>query len=220
LFTFKNIFQSKYKQLIRIFFNMSNYPIILVDSPCTIIIALSDTELGKIALPSNMQFTNMAGEPVSSPLKSPTVADEIETLSYANTINDLMPKFIRKQEWQTEDGKTHDMLVMERLEILPIHHFDLPTRTAMIQVFETKIAELHDKGFVHGDIVRPTMFFNRNDREWMFQNIVQTPTELRLIDSGFAMIMTSKNIKPFVHLMFRERDEIEFFKEYYLENKV
>jgi hypothetical protein len=50
----------------------------------------------------------------------------------------------------------------------------------------------------------------------MFQNIVQTESGLRLIDAGFAKMRTKENIEDFVGILFRERDEIEYFSAYYL----
>ena len=62
----------------------------------------------------------------------------MQALQYANTINDLLPQYIRKDKWEMQDGKMYDMIVMERLYILPIHHFDLEIRKTMMVVFEEK----------------------------------------------------------------------------------
>lgn len=108
------------------------------------------------------------------------------------------------------------MLVMERLYPLPIHHFDLSVRTGMVADFEVKFEALHDGHFVHGDLVRPTNPFNRGDLAWMFSNVVQTEGSLRLIDAGFSAILQKNNVKEFVHTLFRERNEIKYFRSYYL----
>ena len=76
--------------------------------------------------------------------EKPSIDKEITALKFANTINDLIPKFIKKQTWQDEDDKEYDMMVMERLYVLPIHHFDMETRTTMVETFENKMKELHD----------------------------------------------------------------------------
>lgn len=199
---------------------MSN---ILEQSSMSIIIALSDTEVGKIILPNTVIWTDVVtGEKVNfiNQYDAPSLERETAALVYVNTINELLPQFIRKDEWTAGDGKIHDMIVMERLYILPIHHFDLEIRQHMIEDFEAKMKELHDNDFVHGDFCRPTSFYTRNNLEWMFKNIVQTDKGSRLLDTGFSRyLIRDKNIKNFVHILFDERNEIEYFKKYYLDNK-
>jgi hypothetical protein len=183
----------------------------------SIVVALSDTEVGKVVLKNPVQLVSVkTGIPLE--IEQPTLAKESEMLKYANAINDLMPQFIRQQAWIDEtDGKEHQMMVMERLHTLPIHHFDLAIRTEMFAIFETKMKELHDNLFVHGDFERPTMFHNRNDKAWMFGNIVQTETALRLIDTGFSQIYRKANGREFFHIKNREQEEVTDFGEYYLE---
>jgi hypothetical protein len=192
---------------------------ILKNTGNSIIVALSDTTVGKVVLPNPLTFVDVAtGKPVKLG-KDPTLEDEMATLIYANTINDLLPQFIKKQTWEEEKeegNKIHDMMVMERLYSLPIHHFDLETRKIMFEDFETKIKELHDNNFVHGDFLRPTNYFTRNNKAWMFANVIQTETRLRLIDTGFSKIMNKDNIREFCQILIQERDEIDYFKTYYL----
>ncbi len=190
----------------------------LESSSTSILIALSETEVGKVILPNNLVFVEVhTGKTVDFLNDPPKFEKEMAALRYANAINDLMPKFIRKQLWQTEGGEALDMLVMERLYPLPIHHFDCQVRKEMIGQFEEKLEELHKNLFVHGDLMRPTNFFNRGDKEWMFRNIVQTESGLRLIDAGFGTIANKGNISLFASILIRERDEIKCFREYYLE---
>ena len=190
---------------------------ILEQSTNSIIIELSDTEIGKVLLPSTLEWVDViTGKTITDLFgKKPTLDDEITALQYANHINDLMPKFIKKQTWQAENGKDYDMIVMERLYLLPYHHYDLPTREAMFADFENKMIELHDNHFVHADLMRPTNYYTRDDFDWMFKNIVQTKNGLRLIDAGFSTICKKDNIKLFVDVLFRERKEIGYFKKYY-----
>lgn len=196
---------------------MSQNPQILEQSTHTIIVALSDTEIGKVILPNTFQFINVStGKPVDFLGDSPTVESERVALQYANGINDLMPKFIRKQTWQAEDGKDYDMMVIERLYPLPFNHFDVPTRTVMMAHFERNLKELHDNHFVHGDLMRPTNFFTRDNKDWMFKNIIQTQSGLRLIDAGFGTICEKGNIELFVSILIRERKEMTYLKEFYL----
>ena len=194
---------------------------IIEENQNAIVIALSDTEVGKVILPNNLVWVNAkTGKPVDlfGKEEEPSFEKEIQALQYANTINNLFPTFIRNDEWQTEDGKTHNMIVMERLYILPAHHFDLETRKLMMSDFEVKIKELHDKFFVHGDFCRPTNYFTRGNFEWMFKNIVQTEKGLRLIDTGFSKYLpTEKNTRMLVSCLLEERQDIKLFRHYYLE---
>ena len=199
-------------------------PTILEQNNCSIIIALSETELGKVTLPiPEIVWKNLAGEIVDIGYQGaePTFEREVEALQKANTINALFPKFIRTDTWQTDDGKTHKMLVMERLYALPTHHFDLETRKMMMHDFETKMKELHDKYFVHGDFCRPTNYYTRNNYEWMFKNILQTEQGLRLIDTGFSKYLSrDKNIETLVRCRMEEQEDMKLFRAYYFEEWV
>lgn len=73
----------------------------------------------------------------------------------------------------------------------------------------------HEAAALHGDLMRPTRFFNRDDKPWIFKNIVQTATGLRLIDAGFGKIGNTENLKMVVSIMFREREELKCFEGYY-----
>jgi hypothetical protein len=196
---------------------MVTYPTLLEASIMSHIIALSDTEVGKVVLPNPYQWVDVAtGKPVQWG-EPPTVEHEIRLLQYANRINELMPKFIRQETWTLENGETYPMMVMERLYPLPIHHFPLNLRQAMFRVFELEMKQLHLHNFVHGDFMRPTNYHSRNNLEWIFKNIVQTNDKLRLIDTGFSLRYSEKDRKPFVHTLLREEQEIPVFKKYYLE---
>lgn len=137
-------------------------------------------------------------------------------MKFANAINDVLPQFIRQQTWQTEDGVDHEMMVMERLYPLPFNHFDVPTRTVMIDQLEQKLRELHDNNYVHGDLLRPTNYFTRGDKDWMLKNVVQTENGLRLIDAGFGRIYDKKNSKEFAGSLVQERYEFADLKTLYL----
>ncbi len=194
---------------------MVTYPI-LEKSIFSLIIALSEEEVGKVILPNPYQWVDAAtGEPVQFG-KSPTLEDEIRLLQAANEINDLMPKFIRQQTWMLENGETYPMMVMERLYPLPIHHYPLKLRQAMFRVFELKIKQLHLHKFVHGDFMRPTNYHTRNNLEWIFKNVVQTEDRLRLIDTGFSLRYSKTDHEIFLHTLLREEQEIPVFKKYYL----
>jgi tRNA A-37 threonylcarbamoyl transferase component Bud32 len=86
----------------------------------------------------------------------------------------------------------------------------------MLKRFEQQIEELHQNNFVHGDFQRPTTVFNRGDQKWMYKNIVQTEQGLRLLDAGFGTKLDKDNIKLFVSILIRERDEVKYFRSYYI----
>jgi len=194
-----------------------SYPQVIEHSSASLVIAISDAEVGKIQLPIRLVFVEeQTGKPLDLQDDGPTIQKEMVSLIQANLINDLMPKFIRLQPWEMEDGTTYDMLVMERLYPLPIHHFERAVRQEMLAQFEQKMEALHNNNYVHGDIQRPTTVFNRGDQKWMFKNIVQTEQGLRLLDAGFGTQLSKENIKLFVSMLIRERDELEAFRLYYL----
>ena len=197
---------------------MSNNIEIIERHRHTIVLALSETEIGKVVIPNTLRLVGMeTGEVLDLGADVPDLDEQIRLLQYANSVNDLMPKFIRKDSWTDEaDGKTHDMIVMERLYPLPIHHFDLATRALMLATFEQKLKELHSSNFIHGDFMRPTYFGNRGDDVWIFGNILQTEQGLRLIDTGFSRTYAPKREREFFHILIRERHEIPEFAEYYL----
>jgi hypothetical protein len=190
---------------------------ILEHSSASLVVALSETEIGKILLPSPVVWVEAhTGKVVNFPGEMPTLESEVSALRFANAINDLLPKYIRTQPWQDEEGRDYTMLVMERLYPLPHHHFGLRVRRKMMERLEVQLKELHDGKFIHGDLVRPTNYFTRGDTDWMFRNIVQTETGLRLIDAGFGKIRNMENLRSWVHGMFREQEELAAFKNYYL----
>ncbi len=197
---------------------MQQYPHVLEETANSLIIALSDTEIGKVILPPKFTWVNSeTGEPMGNLFgEPPTLKKEIKSLKVANTINDLLPQFIRQQKWQTEDGVDHDMMVMERLYPLPFNHFDVPTRIIMIDELEQKLKELHKNNYVHGDLLRPTNYFTRGDKDWMLKNVLQTENGLRLIDTGFARMYDKKTAKEFVGCLVQERYEFADVKALYL----
>ncbi|MEM6318351.1 MAG: hypothetical protein AAF960_11820 [Bacteroidota bacterium] len=192
---------------------------ILHRTPATIIVALSDTTVGKVILPNPLVWVNVQTGERADFLNEEATSVEREALllQYANAVNDLFPQYIGQQDWLDEPTNTaYPMLVMERLFPLPIHHFELSVRQQMFQTFKAQFQALHDHSFVHGDFMRPTSPLNRGDREWMFANIVQTATGLRMVDVGSARIYRKGDAELFVRILLRERSEIDFFGAYYL----
>ncbi|MBL7785642.1 MAG: hypothetical protein JNM36_07040 [Chitinophagales bacterium] len=197
----------------------TTYPHIIYESRLTLIIALSDAELGKVMFSNPIRWVDSDNNPVDLGLEQPTAQKEAKMLRYANEINDLMPRFIEMRQWTTPNGEVHDMVVMERLEVLPIHHFDKSTRLQMLKVFNEKLEEQRNSFFLHNDIKRPTMYFNRGDKEWMYSNVIQTPSQLRLIDAGFARVYPYNDLSDFRMSLRRNLLESMDFGDYYMEEE-
>jgi serine/threonine protein kinase len=172
------------------------------------VIALSDTEVGKIVYSDAFTFINKAtGEPAMQDVFKKNIDDEIERLKFANSINDLLVKFIRKESFEGQG-----MMVMERLYRLPYDHFTKKIRKEMVFEFLSKLKQLHSKRFFHGDIVCPLIPI-----EERYDNIVLTKTGLRLIDTGFSRIVKSQEDLPeFVHGYTSDLAEFEEFTDYLL----
>ena len=186
---------------------MENTLEILVQTSHSAIFILSDTEVGKVPIPPNWVWTNQKGEVVNDPFgPSPTVDTQIHSMQYANSVNDLMVKFVRKDTYQ---GK--EMLVMERLYPIPVDSLTKAELAERVLDFEIKMKELHEARFVHGDIRRP-----RWRAPECFDNIVLTKDGFRLIDTDFSIVMNRDNIEQFVYKKFDEKDELKSFSYYFL----
>jgi tRNA A-37 threonylcarbamoyl transferase component Bud32 len=177
---------------------------ILERTPHTIIYIISDIEIGKVH--SNQYiWTDMQGNKVDFPFADRNTIDEqINAIQFANKINDLVVKFIRK-----DDLNGNEMLVMERLYPISVNSLTKLEREKFIEDFEMKIAELHKSGFVHGDIRRPRLPIPE-----CFDNIVLTKEGFRLIDTDFSVTLNRENVKLFVYKQMDEEAEIKSFKVY------
>lgn len=193
---------------------------ILFRSFTSLIIEVSPTLVGKVILPNPTRLVSMStGEEVNFGTQ-PTVPLEAERLRQANAINGLFPRFHDISSWTDDTGVTHEMIVMERLEIIHYRHFDRPRREEMLAALSKGIQELHDAYFAHGDLLRPTHIYTRRHYEWMFANIPQTPTGLRLLDTGFSKSLTgniSNTAREFGHCLFQDREDLAGFSHYYRE---
>jgi len=174
------------------------------------IIALSETEIGKLPPLHRLVFVNVATGKETPELNHKMDIDlEIKRLEYANSINDLMVRFIRKDKFENDT----DMMVMERLYPIRFHSIRKKKRISVFEKFEAQLSELHSNGFIHGDIQHPV----RGEPEFLFNNIILTNNGLRLIDTGFSIIKKDEpNKEKYYHLMFQELREISNFKEYFL----
>jgi len=171
---------------------VSRHPRVLSSGANNPVIALNDIEVGKL----------FSGDTRSD------IGSEAEKMKYANTINTLVVKFIRLD---SHDELNSDMLVMERLYPMDYRAFEFSKRELWLDVFVDEITQLHDAGFVHRDLQRPS-----NIPGDQFDNIFLTDKGLRLIDVGISAIRSQVGDRLFSRYMEEEMKEIDLFSEYFL----
>ena len=171
---------------------MNKYPRKLSAGANNTVIVLNDTEVAKL-------FTGDTRSDLGS---------EAEKMKFANTVNDLVVKFIRldyNEELQAE------MLVMERIYPIDFRSYEVEIRALWLDVFQSELKSLHQAGFVHRDLKRPSTI-----QGLAFDNILLTNKGLRLIDVGISAIKNQVGEKLFEKQLAIENVEIELFKEYFI----
>lgn len=168
------------------------YPRKLSSGANNTVIVLSDTEVAKLF-----------AEDIRSDLGS-----EAAKMKFANSINGLIAKFIRLDFDESLDA---EMLVMERIYPIDFRAYEIEIREMWLEVFIDEINQLHNNGFVHRDIKRPS-----NISGLAFDNILLTQTGLRLIDVGISALKTQVGEQIFEKYLEIEKKEIAEFKEYFL----
>lgn len=129
---------------------------------------------------------------------------ELELLQAANKVNTLLVKGIRTTY---SPCYNYEMVVMERLIVLDKRTLSLSEKKVLINTFKLQLGELHNKGFVHGDIKRPATY-QRGD---IWDNVCITPDGIRLIDVGCSSLNATPEA---VALDVKEANE---FVTYFLE---
>ena len=157
-----------------------------------VVIVLSDVEVAKI-------FTEDTRSDIGS---------EAEKMKFANTVNGLVVKLLRLDY---DDLLKAEMLVMERLKPLDYRAYEVEIRELWYSVFEDELLALHQAGFVHRDLKRPSGIGGL-----AFDNILLTEQGLRLIDTGISALRTQVNDKIFDKYTETERQEMDVFKDYFL----
>jgi len=171
---------------------MRKYPRKLSSGANNTVIVLNENEVAKL-------FTDDTRSDLGS---------EAEKMKFANTINDLVVKFIRLDY---NDEIEAEMLVMERIHPIDFRAYEVEIRELWFDVFLDEIKELHKAGFVHRDLKRPS-----DIQGLAFDNILLTNKGLRLIDVGISAIKSQVGDKLFEKQLEIERKEIELFKDYFL----
>ena len=170
----------------------SRYPKTLSQGANNTVIALSATEVAKL-------FTSDTRSDIGS---------EAEKIQYANRVNSLVVSFIRLD---LDEAKGWEMLVMERLYPLDFRTYEYEARTLQIDVFEEELKQLHEVGFVHRNLRRPS-----SEAGEIFDNVFLIDRGIRLIDTGISALHSSVREKLFAMYMAQEQKELEAFKHYYL----
>ncbi len=168
------------------------YPRLLSSGANNKVIALSETEVGKL-------FTDDTRSDIGS---------EAEKMKFANTINELIVKFIRLD---FDEAMQAEMLVMERIYPIDFRAYEVEKRALWIDVFEDELKHLHSKGFVHRDLRRPSGL-----EGLYFDNILLSNTGLRLIDVGISALRSQVSAKIFDKYIEVELQEMKVFREYFL----
>ena len=168
------------------------YPRLLSSGQNNKVIALSETEVAKL-------FTGDTRSDIGS---------EAEKMKFANTVNSLVAKFIRLDY---DELLQSEMLVMERIYPLDFRAYEVEKRELWWDVFEDELGELHQAGFVHRDIRRPS-----NQGGMAFDNILLTDKGLRLIDVGISALKNNVGEKLFDKYIEIEKQEMQLLREYFL----
>lgn len=168
------------------------YPNRLSSGANNIVIALSDTEVAKL----------FVGDTRSD------IGSEAEKMKFANGINDLVVRFVRLDY---NEALNAEMLVMERLKPMDFRAYEVSVRELWLDVFEDELTQLHQAGFAHRDIKRPSGIGGL-----AFDNILLTDTGLRLIDVGISALREQVGETIFAKYLDIERKEMAEFREFFL----
>ncbi len=156
------------------------------------VIVLSDTEVAKLFL----------GDTRSD------IGSEAEKMKFANNINNLVTKFIRLD---FDENLQAEMLVMERIYPIDFRAYEVEIRELWLSAFEDELYALHNAGFVHRDLKRPS-----NISGLAFDNILLTEQGLRLIDVGISAIKIQVGDKIFKKYIEVETNEMLLFRDFFL----
>ena len=166
---------------------MKRYPKTLSSGHNNTVIALSETEVGKM-------FQDDTRSDIGS---------EADKMKYANSVNNLIVQFIRLDLLPDNT----ELLVMERLYPLDYRAVEFEKRELYFDLFETELSQLHKSGFVHRDIKRPS-----NISGYAFDNVFMTDRGIRLIDVGVSALKSQVGEKIFHKFVEQELNELKEFK--------
>lgn len=168
------------------------YPRLLSSGANNRVIALTETEVAKLFVDDTRS----------------DIGSEAEKMQFANTVNELIVKFLRLDY---DESLQADMLVMERIYPIDFRAHEVEKRAFWIDVFTSEITQLHQAGFVHRDIRRPSDISGQP-----FDNILLTNNGIRLIDVGISAMQSKVGNMLFEKYIEIERKELAEFKNYFL----
>jgi serine/threonine protein kinase len=169
------------------------YPRTLSVGAHNAVVALNEREAGKL-------FTGDTRSDIGS---------EAEKMRFANMVNSLIVKFVRIEY---NDEHNAEMLVMERLYPMDYRAYEFGKRELWFDVFEDELKQLHNAGFAHRDIRRPSDIGGEP-----YDNVLLTSKGLRLIDVGVSALKENVGEKLFQRYIDEEWKEVEAFRVYFLE---
>lgn len=168
------------------------YPRRLSSGANNIVLALTENEVAKLFL-----------EDTRSDLGS-----EAEKMKFANQVNNLVCRFVRLD---FDEELKAEMLVMERIYPIDYRAYEVERRELWFDVFQDELLRLHQAGFVHRDLKRPS-----GQGGLYFDNILLTENGLRLIDVGISYLKEKVGEVIFSKAVELERQELLQFKEFFL----
>ena len=177
--------------MLTLHFMVRRYPKTLSSGENNTVIAISETEDGKL----------FSGDTRSD------IGSEAEKMKFANNVNNLAVKFIRLD---IDESSNSDMLVMERLYPMDFRAYEVGKRELWFDVFEDELKELHKVGFIHGHIKRS------DNLSQMYDNVFQTNKGFKLIDTGRSVLKNSVSESQFKRNLNIELEDVKEFKEYFL----
>jgi hypothetical protein len=136
------------------------------------------------------------------------IETEAAAMRFANEINDLVVKLVRTDFDEQLDA---NVLVMERLYPFDCRAYELEKRELWLEAFEYELKQLHEAGWLHGDLYQPG-----NAPGVSFDNIFLTPQGIRLIDTGKAVLKQNAGEMLFEKKVRDEWEAVSMFKGYFL----
>ncbi|RYD53407.1 MAG: hypothetical protein EOP52_04545 [Sphingobacteriales bacterium] len=164
------------------------YPRQLSSGAEAVVVALSDTEAGKMYQ------------------SAPAAEAESQKLQFANDINGLMVRILR-----TDVFENHAVLVLERLYPLDFRSMEVEKRKNLLDVFVDELRELNEGGFVHGHLRREPGFMSD---PW--DNILLTEDGLRLIDAGRSVLRQDVPEATYDEALAAEALALDAFREWFI----
>jgi serine/threonine protein kinase len=156
------------------------------------VIALTETEVAKLFIDDTRS----------------DIGSEAEKMKFANGVNDLVARFVRIDY---DEALQAELLVMERIYPIDYRAYEVEQRELWFSVFEDKLLQLHQAGFVHRHIKRPS-----NLSGLAFDNILLTTSGIRLIDVGISALRAQVGDNLFEKYRQTELQELLEFRDYFL----